>query len=88
MTAQLIDGNAAAAAIRQSISQQVEARISAGKRAPGLAVILVGNDPASEVYVAHKRKDCEQVGIVSKAYDLSADTTQQELLDLIIHLMH
>ena len=83
MTAQLIDGNAAAAAIRQSISQQVEARISAGKRAPGLAVILVGNDPASEVYVAHKRKDCEQVGIVSKAYDLSADTTQQELLDLI-----
>ncbi len=83
MTAQLIDGKAAAAAIRDSISEKVAARKTAGKRAPGLAVILVGNDPASEVYVAHKRRDCEQVGIVSKAYDLPATTSQQELLQLI-----
>lgn len=83
MTAQLIDGKAAAAAIRDSISEKVAARKAAGKRAPGLAVILVGNDPASEVYVAHKRRDCEQVGIVSKAYDLPATTSQQELLLLI-----
>ena len=75
MTAQLIDGNATAKAIRESIKQQVQARTEKGLRAPGLAVILVGSDPASEVYVAHKRKDCEQVGIVSKAFDLPAETT-------------
>lgn len=83
MTAQLIDGKAQAEAIRLSIQQRVQARTSAGLRAPGLAVVLVGNDPASEVYVAHKRKDCEQVGIISKAYDLPANTQQDELLALI-----
>ena len=88
MTAQLIDGNATAKAIRESIKQQVQARTEKGLRAPGLAVILVGSDPASEVYVAHKRKDCEQVGIVSKAFDLPAETTQQQLLDLIDELNH
>ena len=51
-----------------------------------LAVILVGSDPASEVYVSHKRKDCEQVGIISKAYDLPATTSQQELIELIDQL--
>ena len=83
MSAQLIDGNARAAAIRENIKQQVSKRIAQGKRPPGLAVILVGSDPASQVYVAHKRKDCEQVGFVSQAYDLPADTTQTELLTLI-----
>lgn len=86
MTAQIIDGNARAKAIRESIKQQVQVRIDKGLRVPGLAVILVGTDPASEVYVAHKRKDCEQVGIISKAYDLPATTKQQELLDLIDEL--
>lgn len=86
MTAQLIDGNARAKAIRETIKQQVQARIDKGQRTPGLAVILVGNDPASEVYVSHKRKDCEQVGIHSKAFDLPASTSQQELLDLIDQL--
>lgn len=86
MTAQLIDGNARAKAIRESIQQRVQARAQKGLRAPGLAVILVGNDPASEVYVAHKRKDCEQVGITSKAFDLPTTTTQQELCDLIDQL--
>ncbi|MFY9180169.1 MAG: bifunctional methylenetetrahydrofolate dehydrogenase/methenyltetrahydrofolate cyclohydrolase FolD [Venatoribacter sp.] len=83
MTAQLIDGNARAKAIRAEIQEKVQARKEQGLRAPGLAVILVGNDPASEVYVSHKRKDCEQVGLLSKAYDLPATTSQQELLDLI-----
>jgi len=86
MTAQLIDGNATAKAMRESIKERVNARLSAGKRAPGLAVILVGTDPASQVYVSHKRKDCEQVGINSKAFDLPATTSQQELLDLIDQL--
>jgi methylenetetrahydrofolate dehydrogenase (NADP+)/methenyltetrahydrofolate cyclohydrolase len=86
MTAKLIDGNATAKAMRESIKVRVDARLAAGKRAPGLAVILVGTDPASQVYVSHKRKDCEQVGIVSKAFDLPATTGQQELLDLIDQL--
>lgn len=86
MSAKLIDGKATAEAIRESIKQKVQSRLEQGLRAPGLAVILVGNDPASEVYVSHKRKDCEQVGIISKAYDLPATTSQQELLSLIDQL--
>jgi methylenetetrahydrofolate dehydrogenase (NADP+)/methenyltetrahydrofolate cyclohydrolase len=86
MTAQLIDGNATAKAMRESIKERVDARLEQGKRAPGLAVILVGTDPASQVYVSHKRKDCEQVGINSKAFDLPATTRQQELIDLIDQL--
>ncbi|WP_027910718.1 bifunctional methylenetetrahydrofolate dehydrogenase/methenyltetrahydrofolate cyclohydrolase FolD [Pseudomonas sp. URMO17WK12:I4] len=83
MTAQLIDGKAIAANIRQQIAQRVAERREQGLRAPGLAVILVGSDPASQVYVAHKRKDCEEVGFISRAYDLSAETSQDELRDLI-----
>tara|TARA_R110000868_G_scaffold101170_4_gene278562 strand:- start:13387 stop:14334 length:948 start_codon:yes stop_codon:yes gene_type:complete len=86
MTAQLIDGKARAEAIRNHIHLQVSERLKQGKRPPGLAVILVGEDPASQVYVSHKRRDCEQVGIVSKAYDLPATTSQQVLLDLIEQL--
>src|SRR5690554_633572 len=86
MTAKLIDGNARAKAIRETIKQRVQTRLDNGLRAPGLAVILVGNDPASEVYVSHKRKDCEQVGIISKEYDLPSSTKQQELLNLIDEL--
>lgn len=86
MSAQLIDGKAAAAAVRESVKARVAQRIQEGLRAPGLAVVLVGNDPASEVYVSHKRKDCQQVGILSKAYDLPDTTTQKELLSLIDQL--
>lgn len=86
MTAQLIDGKQIAADIRKNIAQTVQDRLSKGLRAPGLAVILVGSDPASEVYVSHKRKDCEQVGFQSQAYDLAETTTQVELLDLIDQL--
>ncbi len=86
MTAQLIDGKAIAASLRQQIALRVAERGQRGLRAPGLAVILVGNDPASEVYVSHKRKDCEEVGFMSKAYDLPASTCQAELLALIDNL--
>jgi methylenetetrahydrofolate dehydrogenase (NADP+)/methenyltetrahydrofolate cyclohydrolase len=86
MTAQLIDGKTIAANIRQQIAGRVAERTSQGQRAPGLAVILVGTDPASQVYVAHKRKDCEEVGFVSKAYDLPAETSQADLLALIDQL--
>ena len=86
MTAQLIDGKAIAASLRQQIAKRVTERRQQGLRAPGLAVILVGSDPASQVYVSHKRKDCEEVGFVSQAYDLSASTSQGELLALIERL--
>jgi len=86
MTAQLIDGKAIAASLRQQIAQRVAERRQQGLRAPGLAVILVGNDPASQVYVSHKRKDCEEVGFLSHAYDLPASTSQADLLALIDRL--
>jgi len=86
MSAQIIDGKALAAKVRQEIKQRVEQRLSAGKRAPGLAVVQVGDDPASQVYVAHKRKDCEEVGFNSIAYDLPAETTQEKLLAIIDEL--
>ncbi len=86
MTAQLIDGKAIAASLRQQIAQRVAERRQQGLRAPGLAVILVGSDPASQVYVAHKRKDCEEVGFLSQAYDLPATTSQADLTALIDRL--
>jgi len=86
MTAKLIDGKAIAAAIRSDIKGRVDARIADGLRAPGLAVILVGSDPASQVYVSHKRKDCAEVGFHSVAHDLPADTSQETLLALIDEL--
>ena len=86
MTAQLIDGKAIAASLRQQIAHRVAERRQQGLRAPGLAVILVGSDPASQVYVSHKRKDCEEVGFVSQAYDLPASTGQDELMALIDRL--
>jgi len=86
MTAQLIDGKTIAARLRQQIAQRVAERRQQGLRIPGLAVILVGSDPASQVYVAHKRKDCEEVGFISQAHDLPASTRQDELLGLIDRL--
>ena len=86
MTAQLIDGKTIAARLRQQIAQRVDERRQQGLRIPGLAVILVGSDPASQVYVAHKRKDCEEVGFISEAHDLPASTSQEDLLALIDRL--
>ncbi|MFN6969307.1 MAG: bifunctional methylenetetrahydrofolate dehydrogenase/methenyltetrahydrofolate cyclohydrolase FolD [Rheinheimera sp.] len=83
MAAQIIDGKAVAQATRGQVALRVQQRLAAGKRAPGLAVVLVGADPASQVYVGSKRKACEEVGFASFSYDLPADTKQQQLFDLI-----
>ncbi|MCO4800192.1 MAG: bifunctional methylenetetrahydrofolate dehydrogenase/methenyltetrahydrofolate cyclohydrolase FolD [Colwelliaceae bacterium] len=86
MTASLIDGKAIAQQLRTSVKEKVSARVAQGLRAPGLAVILVGSDPASEVYVGSKRRACEEVGFVSRSYDLPATTTESELLALVSKL--
>ena len=83
MNAKLIDGKQIAANLRKDIASKVTERKNNSLRLPGLAVILVGSDPASQVYVSHKRKDCEEVGFLSRSHDLPATTSQQELLDLI-----
>jgi len=86
MTASLIDGKAIAKQVRDSVKEKVSLRINKGLRAPGLAVILVGSDAASQVYVGSKRKACEEVGFVSRSYDLPKTTSEQELLDLVSEL--
>lgn len=86
MSAKIIDGKAIAAAITEKVSQGVQARKDNGLRVPGLAVVLVGGDPASQIYVQSKRRTCEKVGFISKAFDLPASTTQDELLLLIDQL--
>lgn len=83
MPAKLIDGKSIAREIREGVKHQVDARIAAGRRAPGLAVIQVGSDPASAIYVRNKRNACSEAGIVSFAHDLPAETTPEELLDLV-----
>lgn len=81
MTAQLIDGNRIAAELRQQIAGKVRERQTRGQHVPGLAVLLVGADAASQVYVRAKRKDCLEVGIDhSKSLDLPADISEAELL--------
>jgi methylenetetrahydrofolate dehydrogenase (NADP+)/methenyltetrahydrofolate cyclohydrolase len=86
MTAQLIDGKAISENLVSSLRQRVLARVSAGKRAPCLAVVLVGGDPPSQLYVNKKRQSCEATGLRSLAYDLPAETSAQELLSLIAEL--
>lgn len=83
MSARIIDGKSIAADIRQQVKQGISMRLGAGKRPPGLAVILVGSDPASEIYVRNKRRACEESGMLSRSWDLAQDTSQQQLLDLI-----
>ncbi len=83
MSAKIIDGKQIAADLRQNLRKRVDERLSKGLRKPGLAVILVGNDAASEVYVRNKRKGCEDAGIASFAHDLPADTSEEKLLALI-----
>jgi len=86
MSAQIIDGKKIAAELLDTLKQRVDERLTAGKRAPGLAVILVGDDPASSIYVNSKRQNCEKVGIASFAHDLPADTDDATLLKLIDEL--
>ena len=86
MTAQIISGTQLASQIKSNVAQQISQYVAQGKRAPGLAVILVGADPASQVYVGSKRKSCAEIGIVSKSYDLPEIITEQALLELIEEL--
>lgn len=83
MVAQILDGNAVARAIRREIAAEVKARTAAGKRPPGLAVVLVGDDPGSLIYVRLKRKDCEQVGFKTDVHHLPAATSEVDLLALV-----
>ena len=83
MTAKILDGKAVAAGIREEIRRRVETRLASGLRPPGLAVVLVGDNPASKVYVGSKRKACEEVGFYSQSYDLPGNTSLEDLLDLI-----
>ena len=83
MTAKVLDGKRIADTLLDDLAIRVNARIALGKSRPGLAVILVGNDSASSVYVRNKRKACEHVGIKAYDYDLDADTDDQTLIALI-----
>ena len=85
MTANIIDGKALALQIRNEIAQKVKKRTEQGLSVPGLAVIQVGSDPASKIYVKNKQKACDDVGFASFAYDFPASTTD-ELLALIDEL--
>ena len=86
MSAQIINGKAIAEQMLAQLKSRVDERTSQGKRAPSLAVILVGADPASAIYVRNKRLACEKVGIRSISYDLPASTTETELFALIDEL--
>lgn len=86
MTARLLDGKGIADRLLEDLAARVQARIAAGRPRPGLAVVLVGDDPASAVYVRNKRRACLKVGIEARDFDLPASTTDAELLALIERL--
>lgn len=86
MTAQIIDGKAIANDLLNNIKSKIEIRIAASKRAPCLAVVLVGADPASAIYVRNKRKACEKIGIRSISHNLPASTSEADLFALIDNL--
>jgi methylenetetrahydrofolate dehydrogenase (NADP+)/methenyltetrahydrofolate cyclohydrolase len=81
--AKLIDGKALAAGIRAELAQRILARAEQGKRRPGLVTILVGDDPASKVYVARKQRESHEIGMHSEAVELPAATSMGRLLDVI-----
>jgi methylenetetrahydrofolate dehydrogenase (NADP+) / methenyltetrahydrofolate cyclohydrolase len=88
MTARLIDGKALAREVKAAVRSAIEESVARGRPRPGLAVVKVGEDPASAVYVRGKRLACEEVGINSFAYDLPRATTEARLLALIDDLNH
>jgi methylenetetrahydrofolate dehydrogenase (NADP+)/methenyltetrahydrofolate cyclohydrolase len=88
MTARIIDGKGIAEQIKAQTRQVTDQLAAAGKRRPGLAVVMVGDSAASQVYVRNKRSSCVQAGILSSAHDLPASTSEAELLDLIKLLNH
>ncbi|MGY4676056.1 bifunctional methylenetetrahydrofolate dehydrogenase/methenyltetrahydrofolate cyclohydrolase FolD [Ursidibacter arcticus] len=86
MSANIISGTSISNQIKNEVAAQISHYLEQGYRSPGLAVILVGSDAASQVYVGSKRKSCAEIGIQSKSYDLPQETTEQALLDLIDEL--
>ncbi len=86
MSARILDGKRIARELLTRIAQRVDERVAAGLPAPGLAVVLVGQDPASAVYVRNKRRACQDVGFRSFDFDLPSDTSQDELFALIDRL--
>ncbi len=86
MSARIIDGKKTAAEIRREVREQSDHLAAQGKRRPGLAVVLVGDDPASRIYVRNKRAACEECGFVSVSHDLPHSATQMELISLIERL--
>jgi methylenetetrahydrofolate dehydrogenase (NADP+)/methenyltetrahydrofolate cyclohydrolase len=86
MTAKIIDGKAIAEQVRAEVAEKVQARVQAGKSRPGLATVLVGENPASEVYVRMKRRMCEKVGIQSFGHTLPEDASQEEVENLVAEL--
>ncbi len=86
MTAQVIDGRKLATEVKNQVRTAVDAALARGRRRPALAVVKVGDNPASEVYVRNKRKACEEVGIRSVAHDLAHSTSEIALLSLIDEL--
>lgn len=81
--AKIIDGKTVSASVKQQVADECAELFKATGKKPGLAVIIVGDDPASKVYVNNKKKACELVGFLSKEYALPAQTTQQELIELV-----
>ncbi|WP_148716923.1 bifunctional methylenetetrahydrofolate dehydrogenase/methenyltetrahydrofolate cyclohydrolase FolD [Chitinolyticbacter meiyuanensis] len=86
MSAQILDGKVISQEIIRDVRARVDARVASGRRAPALAVVLVGSDPASQVYVGNKKRQCENAGITSIAHDLPADTREEDLLALVRQL--
>jgi methylenetetrahydrofolate dehydrogenase (NADP+)/methenyltetrahydrofolate cyclohydrolase len=84
--AKILDGTKVSGAIIDCVRESIAGHVNSGGRRPGLAVVLVGNDPASSIYVRAKRRDCERAGILARDYDLEAGTSQQQLLELIDRL--
>jgi methylenetetrahydrofolate dehydrogenase (NADP+) / methenyltetrahydrofolate cyclohydrolase len=83
MAARIIDGKGIAEQLKARVRVETDALAAAGRRRPGLAVVMVGDSAASQVYVRNKRRSCEQSGIVSSAHDLPASTSEAELLSLV-----
>ena len=86
MSAKIIDGKAIAENVRESLKAKVENYVAKGHRPPKLAVVLVGDDPASQVYVGHKEKACAKVGIESVAHRIPKETKQEDLEALLVKL--
>lgn len=88
MAAKIIDGNMLSKTIQSEIAEAIRERSSRGLRAPGLAVVIVGDNQASRVYVNKKRRICQELGILARDYDLEESTSEQELLSLVNELNH